>query len=142
MSESTTIKLTEDLFSNQHDLAEKLFEDELPVLPKGVIMYEINGALFFGAAQTFQDTISRLQVKPKVLILRMRHVPFIDATGIYTLKEVIKKFEDHHTTIILSGVNLQVLEDLEGADIYSVLGKENLTDSIEKALERATQILE
>lgn len=142
MSESTTIKLAEDLFSNQNDVSDKLFEDELPVLPKGVTMYELNGALFFGAAQTFQDTISRLQVKPKVLILRMRHVPFIDATGIYTLKEVIKKFEDHKTTIVLSGVNRQVLEDLEGADIYSVLSKENLTNSIDKALERAAQVLE
>jgi sulfate permease, SulP family len=142
MSDSTTIKLAEDLFSNQNDVPDKLFEDELPVLPKGVTMYELNGALFFGAAQTFQDTINRLQVKPKVLILRMRHVPFIDATGIYTLKEVIKKFENHNTTIVLSGVNRQVLEDLEGADIYSVLSKENLTNSIDKALERATQIVE
>jgi SulP family sulfate permease len=141
MSDSTTIKLAEDLFSNQNDVPDKLFEDELPVLPKGVTMYELNGALFFGAAQTFQDTISRLQVKPKVLILRMRHVPFIDATGIYTLKEVIKKFENHKTTIVLSGVNLKVLEDLEGAEIYSVLSKENLTNSIDKALERAIQII-
>ena len=112
MSESTTIQLADELISDQNNGAEKLFEDELPKLPKGVTLYEINGALFFGAAQTFQDTISRLQEKPQVLILRMRHVPFIDATGIYRLKEIIRKFSDQNTSIILSGVNVKVLLDL------------------------------
>jgi SulP family sulfate permease len=71
----------------------------------------------------------------------MRHVPFIDATGIYRLKEVIRKFDGQNTAIILSGINVQVLADLERSDIYSVLSKENLVDSIEKALERAAQII-
>jgi SulP family sulfate permease len=141
MSDATTIQLANDLFSN-NDNAEELFEDELPVLPKEVTMYEINGPLFFGATQTFQDTISRLQDRPKVLILRMRHVPFIDATGIYRLKEVIKKFADQNTSIILSGVNDEVLTDLEKSNIFSILKKENLTDSIQKASERAAQIIE
>ena len=141
MSESTTIQLADELLEGQNNSAENLFEDELPKLPKGVTMYEINGALFFGAAQTFQDTITHLQEKPDVLILRMRHVPFIDATGIYRLKEIIKKFKDHNTTIILSGVNVKVLFDLEKADIYSNLNKENVVDSVDKALERATQII-
>lgn len=141
MSESTTIQLADELFSGQNNGAEKLLEDELPKLPKGVTVYEINGALFFGAAQTFQDTISHLQEKPDVLILRMRHVPFIDATGIYRLKEIIRKFDDHNTAIILSGVNVKVLLDLEKTDIYSILNKENVVDSIDKALERATQII-
>ncbi|MCB0464380.1 MAG: sodium-independent anion transporter, partial [Aequorivita sp.] len=101
----------------------------------------INGPLFFGATQTFQDTISRLQDKPKVLILRVRHVPFIDATGIYRLKEVIKKFDEQNTSIILSGVNDKVLKDLQKSNIYSVLNKEDLTDNIESASERAKQII-
>jgi SulP family sulfate permease len=71
----------------------------------------------------------------------MRHVPFIDATGIYRLKEVIRKFDGQNTAIILSGINVQVLADLERSDIYSVLSKENLVNSIEKALERAAQII-
>jgi len=141
MSESTTVRLADELNSDRNNGAENLFEYELPKLPKGVTLYEINGPLFFGAAQTFQDTISRLQEQPRVLILRLRHVPFIDATGIYRLKDLIRFFNGHHTTTILSGVNAGVLADLERADIYSVLRKENLLDNIDQAVERAAQIV-
>jgi len=142
MSDSTTFKLADDLIAVQNGNGEELFDEALATLPPGVAMYRIYGALFFGAAQAFQDTINRLQDKPKVLILRMRHVLFIDATGIYRLKEVIKNFEDKKTAIILSGVNEKVMEDLEKGDIFSVLSRENITDSIEKASERAIQIIE
>lgn len=141
MSDNTTVQLATDLFSNNGN-SEELFEDELPVLPKGVTIYEIHGPLFFGATQTFQDTMNRLQDRPTVLILRMRHVPFIDATGIYRLKEVIKKFEEQNTDIILSGVNDKVLTDLENSKIYLLLNEKNITNSIEKASERAAQIIE
>lgn len=141
MSDSTTVQLANDIFLNNGD-KEELFEEELPVMPDGVAMYEINGPLFFGATQTFQDTIFRIRERPKVLILRMRHVPFIDATGIYRLNEVIKKFSDQNTAIILSGVNNKVLTDLEKSNIYEVLDKENLTDSIENASLRASELIE
>lgn len=141
MSDSTTIQLADDVFSVQNKNLEKLFEDEHPILPKGVAMYEIRGALFFGAAQSFQDTMSHIQELPKALIFRMQHVPFIDATGIYRLKEVVRKFGYQGTDIILSGINEQVLQDLEKSDIYSVLNKENIVENIDKALERANQII-
>ncbi len=140
MSDSTTILHADDLFSIQNSNLEKLFEDELPILPKGVEMYEIRGALFFGAAQLFQDTMSQVQKMPKVLIFRMQHVPFVDATGIYRLKEVIRKFDLQGTAVILVDVNAKVLEDLEKSDIFSVLNKENLVPNIDQALERANQI--
>ncbi len=141
MSDSTTILHADDLFSIQNSNLEKLFEDELPILPKGVEMYEIRGALFFGAAQLFQDTMSQVQKMPKVLIFRMQHVPFVDATGIYRLKEVIRKFDLQGTAVILVDVNAKVLEDLEKSDIYTVLNKENLVPNIDQALERANQII-
>lgn len=141
MSDTTTIHHADFIVAKDSVNNDILFEEEIPILPKGVIMYEIHGALFFGAAQAFQDTISRLQHRPIVLILRMRHVLFIDATGMYRLKEVIKKFARQNTTIILSGVNKAVLKDLEKGEIYTVLGDENITDSIEKAAVRASQII-
>ncbi len=142
MSESTTIQLADDHLYNQNAGTEQLFEEELLQLPKGVAMYEINGALFFGAAQTFQDTIIHIQEKPSVLILRMRHVPYIDATGIYRLKEIIKKFDNQNTNIILSGIGEKVLVTLERSEIYSILDQKNVVDNIDKALERAAQIME
>src|SRR5690554_924590 len=142
MSDTTTVEVAKTLFTTQYEKSEQLFEEELQVLPTGVIMYEIHGALFFGAAQTFQDTMSQIGENPKVVILRMRHVLFVDATGIYRLKEVIKKFENENTTIILSGVNEQVLSDLERAEIYDVIPPENFVASIDKAVVRASQIID
>ncbi|MEZ4943957.1 MAG: SulP family inorganic anion transporter [Cyclobacteriaceae bacterium] len=142
MSDSMSIEDAGDVLADINGNGERLFEEELPALPKGVAIYEIHGALFFGVAQLFQDTINNLQKKPKVLILRMRHVPFIDATGVYRLKEVIKQFSNQKVSIILSGVTTKVLEDLEKADIYSVLEKENLLRNISGSLTRANELLD
>ena len=140
MSESLHIKKAMDLFTG-HDAGEKIFEEEQIELPKGVIMYEISGALFFGAAQTFQDTISQIQHNPKVLILRIRYVPFIDATGIYRLKELIAHFKTEKVQIIISGAIPSVRDDLEKGTIFSVLDKENMVVNIHESVKRAEEIL-
>lgn len=141
MSESLSVENIEHLFQGQNGDSEKLFEDELPKLPKSVAVYEISGALFFGAAQTFQDTISLLHRNPKVLILRMRYVQFIDATGAYRLREMVRHFDNQKVSVILSGVNAQVREDLEKYQVYSVLNRDNVLDDIEGSLMRAKAIL-
>src|SRR5690625_7578766 len=69
--------------------------------------------------------------RPKVLILRMRHVLFIDATGIYRLKEIINKFKENDRKVILSEVKPEILEDLMKGEVFSVLDKKNLVLSIE-----------
>lgn len=117
---------------------EKLFDDEFSSLPEGVVLYEINGPLFFGAAQKFQETLDDLNTKPRVIILRMRHVPFIDATGIHRLKELIKLFETRRTHVILSGVRETVKEELERSGIYDVLDRRNLLHHINDSIKRAT----
>ena len=141
MSDSLIIREASHLVPDNNDNSEKLFEEELPEIPNMVSMYEISGALFFGAAQTFQDTIMRLQENPKVLILRMRHVPFIDATGIYRLKEMIKQFANQKVHILLSGVNPKVKDDLEKADIYSVISRDHILDNIDDSLKRARELV-
>lgn len=135
MSDTTKVQL----FTKEEE--ENLFEEE-KTLPEGATMYEIHGALFFGAAQAFQDTINRLPDRRKVLILRMRDVLFIDATGIYRLKEMITKFKDQGRVIILSGVSPEVENELEKGEIYSVIDKKNVTPNIEQAIIRARQVLE
>lgn len=141
MSDSTTVQLKGNGEEVISELDETLFEEEIPELSEGVALYEISGALFFGAAQTFQNTLSEIKGKPEVLIMRMRHVPFIDATGAYRLKEVIRKFSRKNIGVILSGINSQVQSDLEKNEIYSVLDKENIHTNIEDSLARAEQLL-
>lgn len=142
MSDVTTVQMTKNMFDSRFNDEEVLFEEELPDLPKGVVMYEIDGALFFGAAQLFQDTLEDLSDSPKVLILRMRSVLFIDATGIYRLKEVVGKFKAQGTTVVLSEMGDQVRTDLEKGEIFTVLSKDNFAENIVEAMEKASRIIE
>lgn len=142
MSESVSVEKVLENLGSQEENGEVLFDKELPPIPKGVVLYEVSGALFFGAAQQFQDTISSIGQKPKVLILRLRNVPFIDATGVYRVKDIVRQFGNKRVTTILSGVRPNIKEDLESADIYSVMPRENLVSNILAAVERARVIVE
>src|SRR5690606_37048188 len=130
MSETTSIKNMQNLFVSNEKNGEQLFEDELSQLPKEIMLYEINGPLFFGASQKFQEFLTDLNYKPRVLILRMRNVPFIDATGINRLKEFHQTLSSAGTTIIISGANSLVREEFYKSGIYKFMEKENILDNI------------
>ena len=142
MSEATTIRSAEKLFgSKKSPNGEEMFEQELPFIPKDTMLYEINGPLFFGAAQKFQDFLTDLNQEPKVLIIRVRNVPFIDATAINRLKELAQKLKARGTTMIISGANREVREELFKSDLYQILGKHNILGDIHGAIERAGELL-
>ena len=86
--------------------------DENLTIPPGVLIYEINSPLFFGVAQRFQETLSEINVKPKKIIIRMRSVPFIDATGIYRLKEIIHSYENRNIDVVISEPGREVLRSI------------------------------
>ena len=140
MSDSLMIKKSVDLFNHDFNNQE-IFEEESIVIPKDVMLYEISGPLFFGAAQAFQDTFHEISDPPKIFIIRLREVPFIDATGIYRLKEIIVEFQKNNIEVVLSGARHSVQADLIKNNIYSVLSKENIAKDIYKAIERANSIL-
>jgi len=141
MSEETTFENTAHLLKYNEIYKEQLFEEEIPGIPKGILMYEINGPLFFGASQKFQEVITDLNFKTEVLVLRMRNVPFIDASGMNRLKEICLQFKENKTQIIISGANRKVKKELLKADVYSLIGKHNITDNIKIAIERARYLL-
>jgi SulP family sulfate permease len=141
MSESMQVRKELDSYTPRSTGKFK-YEEEQIELPEGVLSYEISGALFFGAAQKFQDTISQIDRNPKVLILRVRYVPFIDATGVHRLKELIRHFNNQKVQVIISGAAPSVKSDLEKGMIYSVLQEENMRLNIEESIKRAKDILE
>ncbi|HLW19910.1 MAG TPA: SulP family inorganic anion transporter [Cyclobacteriaceae bacterium] len=142
MSEATSIYKSSDLMHLNDTENEVLFEDELASIPEGVALYEINGPLFFGASQKFQEVIGDLHQRPKILILRMRNVPFIDATAINRLGEMCSQLQSKGTTIIISGANHDVKKELLKANVYSQLGKYNIHDNIHDALNRALEVIQ
>ncbi|MBJ2174778.1 STAS domain-containing protein [Aureibaculum sp. A20] len=136
MSESVHIQ---NITSKTKD-EENLFDEELIDVPKNVLLYEINGPLFFGAARQFQETVTNTHLQPKVIIIRMRYVPLIDATGYQSIKEIVKIFKERGITVIISGVNQQLKKDFEKNDMFSVLKKEFVVTDIDEALKKSYEI--
>lgn len=112
------------------------------VIPKEMEVFEITGPLFFGAAYKFKEAIKFIEKTPKVLIVRMRQVPIIDATGIKAIEEVYKESKKRGTKLILSEVHSeQVVGELKDARLLFAIGKANVTKTLEQAIERGKLIL-
>ncbi len=111
------------------------------VIPEGVQVYEITGPFFFGAAEMFKDRVGRIAGKPKVLIIRMRHVPAIDSTGLHALRDLARRSTKEGTLVILSDVHTQPVVALERSGMYYELGEDNIHGNIDDALNRARQYL-
>lgn len=107
-------------------------------IPKGVSIYEISGPLFFGSAKTYSEVIEEIGFKSKILIIRMRHVSFIDDTGFHNLKATLNILSDKGVIVILSGVGADLNNDLVKNGIYKLISEANITDSFDKAIQTAT----
>ncbi len=111
-------------------------------LPDGIEVFEINGPLFFGAAFKFKDAMKIVGNPAKVLIIRMKNVPIIDATGIHIINQVYKEALENKTRIILSEIKSeQVLTELKKARLIFKIGKANITETYENALIRGTAMI-
>lgn len=108
-------------------------------IPENVEVYEINGPYFFGIANKFEDVMAQMHDRPKVRIIRMRKVPFIDSTGMHNLTTLITMSKKENIKIILSGVNDYVHGVLVKNGFEELVGKENICPNINAALERAKQ---
>ena len=110
-------------------------------VPKGVEVFEINGPFFFGAASKFQDEISKIRM-PKVLILRMRNVPAIDATGLRALEGVVKAAKRDGTVLLLSGIHKQPAAAMKKSGLIEKIGHANINKDIGRAIENARRIIQ
>ncbi len=99
-----------------------------------VVVYSIQGPFFFGAAEKLERSLAHIQRRTQTLILRMGQVPFIDATGIFAIEEIIHDFRRHGTTVLLSELRPNVQYKLERAGILGQLGGEHIAASLEQAL--------
>lgn len=136
---NTTIKV----YSEQLDAAEgtDLGTHEVLEVANGVSVYEIEGPFFFGIATKFDELMrSTLVDKPKVRIIRMRKVPFIDSTGLHNLELLITSSRAEGIEVVLSGVNPTVMQVLERDGVDHLLGPNHIFDHITKAVARANEI--
>ncbi len=110
-------------------------------IPIGIEVFEITGPFFFGAAYKFKESMQYIENPPKVLIIRMRFVPVIDATGLHALEEVFKQSDKLNTKFILSGVQPAVLDEMKKSGLLHELGETNVHPHFEQALIRAKEII-
>jgi SulP family sulfate permease len=138
MAEVTNISvLTHELEDPRDDFENDPNAVRRRVVPAGVEVYEITGPFFFGAAETFRDRLGGIAVPPKVLILRMRHVPAIDSTGLHALRDLARRSRRDGTLVLLSDVHAQPVVALERSGLYDELGEENVHGNLDDALNRA-----
>jgi SulP family sulfate permease len=106
-------------------------------------VFEISGPLFFGAVYKFKEAMRHIDHPPQILILRMRNVPVIDATGIKAIQEFHRFAKARNTKLILSEVSEeQVWDELRKARLLFAIGKANATHSFQEALERGKRLVE
>jgi SulP family sulfate permease len=139
ISETSTISVLTNKIDSTY-AEQGMNNDELDI-PKGVEVYEIEGPFFFGLANKFDEIMKQMGDKPRIRIIRMRNVPFIDSTGIHNLENLIRMSHKENITILLSGVNQNVKKSLETANINQIIGDENICSSINQAMQRANQLM-
>jgi sulfate permease, SulP family len=130
----TAVDETTETEGSQHSLVGK-------EVPEGVLIYRVFGAFFFGAADKLETTLKRASQEPEVLILRMRKVVAMDATGLNALEDLYEKLHRKGKHLVLSGPHTQPLLTMERAGFLDRLGRDNVCPHIDAALARARQIL-
>ncbi len=129
------------------ELSEQADEDDPKAIhkynvPEGVEVFEVKGPFFFGAAYKFKESLHVIEKTPKVLIIRMRHVPVIDATGLHILEEVFHQAKSTATVLVISGIQKEVFKEFFSSGLLHKIGRENVFTVIDDALVRAKAIVE
>jgi SulP family sulfate permease len=139
MSDATAIRVIAHEFSQQ----ETRQETPLPEfhVPPGVDVYEINGPLFFGAANSFDEVDRQVSRKPQVRILRFKDVPLIDSSGMHALKSFYDRSRRKGIHLLVTGIHLQPLNEMVKTNLYEMIGEKNVLFSMKDALARAEELM-
>jgi SulP family sulfate permease len=130
-------RMAESVETSQLDdraLLADLQEIGLSRLPRGVIVYEIAGPIFFGAIESFERALLQTHSDPDTLVIRLRHVPFMDITGLQTFEEVIGKLRKRGVDVMLCEANPRVAAKLENAGIFALVGADRYVQDFHAAL--------
>ncbi|MDR2622236.1 MAG: sulfate permease [Dysgonamonadaceae bacterium] len=141
VSETSNISVIKDELDMQTD-AEKTADNDKLTLPKGVEVYEIDGPFFFGIANKFEESMRMANIeKPKIRIIRMRKVPFMDSTGLHNLESLYRISYQADIQLVLSGVNDKIKAMLNKSGFADKVGQQNICSNINEALERVNELI-
>ena len=141
VAETTRVSVATDVINLTEENETRQPREERLTIPRGVEVYEIDGPFFFGIANKFDSVMKSMGDKPRVRVIRMRKVPFMDSTGLHNLESLIRLSKAEGIQVVLSGVNERVRHVLEKSKVDQKIGPENICANIHQALERASRIL-
>jgi SulP family sulfate permease len=121
-----------------NDVSGAVFRREVP---KVVEVYEINGPFFFGAAESFKNALSQVASRPRVLIIRMRNVPAMDATGLSAFKDLVRRSRKEGTAVLITEIHAQPMTALARSDLLDELGEDNVLGTLDEGLDRARALM-
>lgn len=124
---------------NEQEGNDSIFEETQ--IPKGVDVFRVNGPFFFGLANKFEEAYKQVQKSPKVRIIDLYQVPFMDASGLHNLDTFVQRCKSDKTKVLLSSVNETVMGNLTTDVVFAKIGKENIFTNFEDAVKRAEEIL-
>jgi SulP family sulfate permease len=134
MSEVTDVRHITDDLDDEGDELEDVDQISTRAVPPGIEVYEIDGPFFFGAAEKFKDVLAEVFRKPKVLIIRMRHVPAIDSTGLNVLRDLVRRTRHDRTLVLVSELQSQPLFAMRRSGLLDEIGQDNVVGTIDLAL--------
>ncbi|MEG2665483.1 MAG: STAS domain-containing protein, partial [Bacteroidales bacterium] len=110
-------------------------------IPEKVDIFRINGPFFFGVANKFEEAMKQVKQPPKIRIIDMQKVPFVDASGLQNLNSFYVKCHSEKIRLILARVNPTVLESIKTHSLYEKIGKEFIFSDIQEAVQKAENLL-
>jgi len=119
---SEAVRVEEQVFDGEDDVR----------VPRNVLVYRIDGPFFFGAAEKLENTLERVQLGIDTVVIRLGRVPFMDATGLATLSEIVRRFQKHHVRVMLCGIHGAIANALETSGIHAMVGEDNICTSMQE----------
>jgi SulP family sulfate permease len=105
-------------------------------LPRSVLVYRVEGPFFFGAAEKLERTLERLQLGVETVVIRLGRVPFMDATGVNTLVEIVQRFQRRGVRVLLCGIHEELRGTLEAGGIPALVGEANICANMQRVADR------
>jgi SulP family sulfate permease len=130
MAESVSVQ--QEVFGGQEPAAES--REAMPALPPNVLVYRIDGPFFFGAAEKLEATVERAQLHVETVVIRLGRVPFMDATGMHTLSEIIERFRRRGIRVLLVEIQERLSHALARAGLLELAGPGNVHADLAGAL--------
>lgn len=122
-------------YNHNHDLQQELHRSEVVTLPQDVAVYSVEGPFFFAAVDTFEQALNRLNQPPRILVIRLKWVPFIDISGIEILEKLAHQVIAAGGSLYITGANPRVEQKLRKAKIITLIGEGNLYHSFEQLVD-------